>query len=80
VIFTNESNIDRWKNSRQKAVDSNLGRLEGFINRVKVPMQVFVACGIEGTGDAFRKPKSGMWRLMEWHFNSGIVIDMEQSF
>lgn len=80
VIFTNESNIDRWKNSRQKAVDSKLGRLEGFINRVKVPMQVFVACGIEGTGDAFRKPKSGMWRLMERHFNSGIVIDMEQSF
>lgn len=80
VIFTNESNIDRWKNSRQKAIDSKLGRLEGFIKRVKVPMQVFVACGIEGTGDSFRKPKSGMWRLMERHFNSGIVIDMEQSF
>ncbi|KAH9310588.1 hypothetical protein KI387_025623, partial [Taxus chinensis] len=80
VIFTNESNIDRWKNSRQKAVDSKVGRLEGFIKRVEVPIQVFIACGIEGTGDLFRKPKPGMWRLMEQHFNSGISADMEQSF
>uniref|UniRef100_A0A0D6R2Q3 PARP-type domain-containing protein n=1 Tax=Araucaria cunninghamii TaxID=56994 RepID=A0A0D6R2Q3_ARACU len=80
VIFTNESNIERWKNSRQKAIDSKVGRLEGFIKRVKVPMQVFIACGIEGSGDPFRKPKPGMWRLMQRHFNSGIAVDMEQSF
>ena len=40
VVFTNESNIDRWKNSRQKAIDSKIGRLEGFMNVVNVPMQV----------------------------------------
>ncbi|XP_057813837.2 polynucleotide 3'-phosphatase ZDP isoform X2 [Cryptomeria japonica] len=80
VIFTNESNIDRWKNSRQKAIDSKVGRLEGFIKRVEVPIQIFIACGIEGTGDPFRKPKPGMWRLMERHFNAGIAVDMEQSF
>eukprot|EP01018_Ginkgo_biloba_P015383 Gb_29459 [translate_table: standard] len=69
------TNKDSWM---QKAVDSKLGRLEGFIKRVKIPIQVFVACGIEGTGDPFRKPKPGMWRLMEQHFNSGIAVDMEQ--
>jgi hypothetical protein len=41
VIFTNESNIDRWKNKRQQAVDSKVGRLDNFIKCVKVPIQVF---------------------------------------
>lgn len=40
VIFTNESNIERWKNKRQVAVDSKIGRLENFIKHVKVPIQV----------------------------------------
>ncbi|KAI8552441.1 hypothetical protein RHMOL_Rhmol06G0267000 [Rhododendron molle] len=84
VIFTNESNIDRWKNKRQVAVDSKIGRLTNFIKHVNVPMQVFIACGIGKSGgqteDPFRKPKPGMWHLMDWHFNSGISIDMDQSF
>lgn len=84
VIFTNESNIERWKNKRQQAVDSKVGRLDNFIECVKVPIQVFIACGI-GKGkatpdDKFRKPNSGMWWLMAEHFNSGIAIDMDQSF
>lgn len=41
VIFTNESNIERWKNKRQQAVDSKVGRLDNFIECVKVPIQVF---------------------------------------
>ncbi|XP_058221498.1 polynucleotide 3'-phosphatase ZDP isoform X2 [Rhododendron vialii] len=84
VIFTNESNIDRWKNKRQVAVDSKIGRLTNFIKHVNVPMQVFIACGIGKSGgqteDPFRKPNPGMWHLMDWHFNSGISIDMDQSF
>ncbi|XP_043715990.1 polynucleotide 3'-phosphatase ZDP isoform X2 [Telopea speciosissima] len=84
VIYTNESNIERWKNKRQLAVDSKLGRLNNFIEHVKVPIQVFVACGLgKTTGqteDPFRKPKTGMWRIMEQQFNSGIPIDMDQSF
>ncbi|KAL2944553.1 Polynucleotide 3'-phosphatase ZDP [Bienertia sinuspersici] len=79
VIYTNESNIDRWKNKRQKAVDSKLGRLNNFINLVKVPIQVYIACGF-GPDDPYRKPKTGMWHVMEKHFNSGIPIDMEESF
>ncbi|TKY66424.1 Polynucleotide 3'-phosphatase ZDP [Spatholobus suberectus] len=87
VIFTNESNIERWKNKRQVAVDSKIGRLNNFIEKVKVPVQVFIACGVGKSGkadkkedDPFRKPKPGMWHLMEQHFNSGIAIDMDQSF
>ncbi|XP_038689001.1 polynucleotide 3'-phosphatase ZDP isoform X2 [Tripterygium wilfordii] len=83
VIFTNESNIDRWKNKRQVAVDSKLGRLSNFIKQVKVPIQVFVACGYDnsdGSQDPFRKPEPGMWRIMEKHFNSDISINMDQSF
>ncbi|KAF3434313.1 hypothetical protein FNV43_RR25416 [Rhamnella rubrinervis] len=84
VIFTNESNIERWKNKRQAAVDSKIGRLNNFIKKVKVPIQVFIACGIAKPGgqaeDPFRKPKPGMWHLMEQRFNSGIAIDKDQSF
>jgi len=40
VIFTNESNIERWKNKRQVAVDSKIGRLNNFIEKVKVAVQV----------------------------------------
>ncbi|WZZ42541.1 hypothetical protein YC2023_038800 [Brassica napus] len=83
VIFTNESNIDRWKNKRQAAVDSKIGRLNSFIKRVEVPIQVFIACGVASSGgkdDLYRKPKAGMWQLMKKHFNSGIEIDMDKSF
>lgn len=45
-------------------------------------LQVFIACGLGESKnqacDPFRKPKPGMWRLMEEHLNSGIAIDMEQ--
>lgn len=49
---------------------------------VFICMQVFIACGIgksDGqTEDLYRKPKTGMWHLMEKQFNSGIPIDMDQ--
>ncbi|KAL2496516.1 Polynucleotide 3'-phosphatase ZDP [Forsythia ovata] len=82
VIFTNESNIERWKNKRQAAVDSKIGRLENFIKLVKVPIQVFIACGLSSgkPEDPFRKPKPGMWRIMEKQFNSGLPVDMDRSF
>lgn len=47
-------------------------------------MQVFIACGIGKSNgqaeDPYRKPKPGMWHLMEKHFNSGIAVDMDQLF
>lgn len=82
VIFTNESNIERWKKSRQAAVDSKIGRLEQFIKVAGVPIQVFIACGLSKIKpeDRFRKPKTGMWNIMKKHFNSGVSIDMDESF
>ncbi|MCD7470623.1 hypothetical protein HAX54_010605 [Datura stramonium] len=82
VIFTNESNIERWKKSRQAAVDSKIGRLEQFIKVVGVPIQVFIACGLSKIKpeDPFRKPKTGMWNIMKKQFNSGVPIDLDESF
>ncbi|KAJ3695190.1 hypothetical protein LUZ60_000567 [Juncus effusus] len=82
VIFTNEANIERWKNKRQQAVDSKIGRLNNFIKLVNLPIQVFIACGttIKEVQDPFRKPNPGLWKLMEQHFNSQISIDYDQSF
>eukprot|EP00850_Spirogloea_muscicola_P015554 SM000120S25703 [mRNA] locus=s120:188501:192242:+ [translate_table: standard] len=74
VIFTNESNIDRWTKSRQKAIDSKLGRLEGFRSKM------FVACGLSNTGDPSRKPGSGMWHIFQRHLNGGVQIDLNSSF
>lgn len=54
------------------------------LTRLFILVQVFIACGIGKSGgqteDPFRKPNPGMWHLMDWHFNSGISIDMDQLF
>ncbi|XP_002971818.2 polynucleotide 3'-phosphatase ZDP [Selaginella moellendorffii] len=78
VVFTNESNIDRWTKSRQKAIDSKLGRLNAFMDLVKVPIQVVISCGLDG--DPCRKPAPGMWEFMERHLNGDIAIDRSMSF
>ncbi|KAI3502966.1 hypothetical protein L1887_31398 [Cichorium endivia] len=82
VIFTNEANIERWKNNRLVAVDSKIGRLDSFINLVNVPIEVLFACAVSKgqEHDPFRKPTTGIWRIMEQQFNSGISIDMDQYF
>lgn len=43
---------------------------------------MFIACGISSNGieDPFRKPKPGMWHVMENHLNSGIPIDIDRCF
>lgn len=42
VVFTNEANITIYKNARQKAVDSKIGRLEAFREKVQLPVQVII--------------------------------------
>ncbi|KAI3788245.1 hypothetical protein L2E82_01005 [Cichorium intybus] len=39
VIFTNEANIECWKNKRQVAVNSKIRRLNSFIKFVSVSFQ-----------------------------------------
>jgi len=58
-----------------------------LIQYLYLSVQVFIACGVglksgavKMNDDAYRKPKPGMWHLMEQHFNSGIVIDMDRLF
>ena len=78
VVFTNESNIDRFHNARQKAVDSKIGRLAGLAAAVGIPIQVYIACGKSGTGDPGRKPEAGMWHLLERQLNGGVEIDLSR--
>ncbi|CAE5967324.1 unnamed protein product [Arabidopsis arenosa] len=86
VIFTNESNIDRWKNKRQAAVDFENWTSQQFYRAREGPHSGVIACGVSssvgkgGKDDLYRKPKAGMWQLMKKHFNSGIAIDMDKSF
>ncbi|XP_040368902.1 uncharacterized protein LOC112198116 isoform X2 [Rosa chinensis] len=50
------------------------------VSDVKDKYKVFIACGTSQGEDPFRKPKPGLWHMLEQHFNSGISIDMKQSF
>ncbi|XP_040375483.1 polynucleotide 3'-phosphatase ZDP-like isoform X2 [Rosa chinensis] len=50
------------------------------VSDVKDKYKVFIACGTSQGEDPFRKPKPGLWHMLEQHFNSGISIGMKQSF
>ncbi|GJP54539.1 hypothetical protein CLOM_g13617, partial [Closterium sp. NIES-68] len=81
VIFTNESNIDRFTKQRQKAIESKIGRLTGFMQTAPdVPMQIFISCGRSHSGDLFRKPEGGLWHLLWRCLNGGVGLDMGRSF
>eukprot|EP00045_Choanoeca_perplexa_P001904 m.22269 g.22269 ORF g.22269 m.22269 type:complete len:359 (+) comp11226_c0_seq2:649-1725(+) len=66
VIVTNES-LARLKNFEpiRKHVAKKCGRLDGFVASVDVPITVF--CSL--LKDRFRKPESGVWDLLNTHFN-----------
>ncbi|CAI5519350.1 unnamed protein product, partial [Closterium sp. Naga37s-1] len=81
VIFTNESNIDRFTKQRHKAIESKIGRLNGFMRTVPgVPMQIFISCGRSNSGDLFRKPEGGLWHLLCECGNEERQVEWESSF
>ncbi|CAI7891592.1 unnamed protein product [Closterium sp. NIES-54] len=81
VIFTNESNIDRFTKQRHKAIESKIGRLNGFMRAVPgVPMQIFISCGRSNSGDLFRKPEVGLWHLLCECGNEERQVEWESSF
>ncbi|CAI5967677.1 unnamed protein product, partial [Closterium sp. NIES-65] len=81
VIFTNESNIDRFTKQRHKAIESKIGRLNGFMRAVPgVPMQIFISCGRSNSGDLFRKPEGGLWHLLCECGNEERQVEWESSF
>jgi DNA 3'-phosphatase len=60
VIFTNEAGIGKAKAKKENQIAQKLGRLNGFIRAVGVPMWAFCAT----KKDEYRKPMSKMWDLM----------------
>jgi len=82
VIFTNQSDIGKAAKpeTREKAILEKRGRLEGFVNLVGLPFQIYVATVKNHTPDPFRKPAGGMWKELIQNRNGGIAPDMERSF
>jgi len=88
VIFTNQSDIGKMvkPETRKKAIDEKLGRLQSFVSKVGIPIQVFIATvkapkneGGEAY-DLYRKPATGMWKFMIESCNDGVKPDMKTSF
>lgn len=81
VIMTNQSAIGKAKGSFDKTVAEKKGRLCGFVNKVGLPFQIFVAtAGDTKNPDKYRKPETGMWDFLQKYANQGVPIDMTKSF
>jgi DNA 3'-phosphatase len=80
VIFTNEAGIGKAKGAKEKQIAQKVGRLNGFIRAVGVPMWAFCAT----RKDEYRKPTARMWDLMRslsvGDSASAVQLDMEHSF
>jgi len=76
VIFTNQSEIGKFKGAKQKAVNEKIGRLGAFVAAMGLPMQVIAATD----KDDFRKPGTGMWDFFCKYFNEGVVPDKANCF
>ncbi|CAH2232847.1 jg16607 [Pararge aegeria aegeria] len=72
IIFSNQSPIG---NGRVKIEDFKK-KIEGIVEKLNVPIQVYLA-----TGKGFyRKPATGMWKLLAEKKNDNIPIDIGSSF
>ncbi|CAH0715595.1 unnamed protein product, partial [Brenthis ino] len=72
VIFSNQSPIG----SGRVKIDDFKKKIEGLVERLNVPVQVFLAAG----KGFYRKPAPGMWKLLVEKKNDNIPIDMHNSF
>eukprot|EP00095_Tigriopus_kingsejongensis_P001907 maker-scaffold726_size105808-snap-gene-0.22 protein:Tk01907 transcript:maker-scaffold726_size105808-snap-gene-0.22-mRNA-1 annotation:"bifunctional polynucleotide phosphatase kinase" len=73
VILTNQRGIATGK---VKFPDFKT-KVERIADKIRVPLQLFCC---SGDGGMFRKPRIGVWKLLEMSKNGGLPIDMEQSF
>lgn len=72
VVFTNQAGVE----SKKTTVDDVKKKIKMIQQRIEVPMQFFVATGSTN----YRKPRIGMWQLLEERFNDGIKVDRSSSF
>ncbi|XP_047030286.1 uncharacterized protein F21D5.5 [Helicoverpa zea] len=72
VILSNQAPIG---NGRVKIEDFKK-KIENIVTKLDVPFQVYIA-----TGKGFyRKPTTGMWKVLSEQKNDGLEIDMVESF
>lgn len=72
VILSNQAPIG---NGRVKIEDFKK-KIENIVTKLDVPFQVYIA-----TGKGFyRKPTTGMWKVLSEQKNGGLKIDMDESF
>ncbi|XP_068680786.1 uncharacterized protein [Montipora capricornis] len=76
VIFTNQAAIGKAKATKEKVIAEKKGRLMGFVKKVGLPFQIFVAT----SKDAYRKPNTAMWELFCQSHNGNQRVDKEKSF
>ncbi|RWS05930.1 bifunctional polynucleotide phosphatase/kinase-like protein [Dinothrombium tinctorium] len=72
VIFTNQSGISRG----HQTLKSFQKRIEAALSKINRPCLVFAAV----RDNIFRKPRPGMFYLLENEFNEGVEIDLSSSF
>ncbi|XP_053670040.1 uncharacterized protein F21D5.5 [Anopheles nili] len=72
VIFTNQAGIGNGK----IRIEDFRKKIEALVGKLGVPMQVFISTGM----GKYRKPRTGMWKMLCENKNDGLVIDMARSF
>ncbi|KAL5999062.1 hypothetical protein ACLOJK_010012 [Asimina triloba] len=80
VIFTNESNIERWKNKRQQAVDSKIGRLNNFIKSVKVPVQGHVSNMVYSRWELASVLSTACFPVDSFYAEGGKMLGLNRSY
>lgn len=71
-VFTNQAGIE----SKRVSISDVKKKMTMIQQRLEVPMQFFIATG----PTIYRKPRIGMWQLLQNRFNDDVKIDMTVSF
>ncbi|KAG5674964.1 hypothetical protein PVAND_004908 [Polypedilum vanderplanki] len=72
VVFTNQAGIE----TKKVTISEVKQKITMISERLEVPVQFFIAT----SSTNYRKPRTGMWELLQENFNDGIKIDKTSSF
>ncbi|XP_026461181.1 uncharacterized protein F21D5.5-like [Ctenocephalides felis] len=72
VIFTNQAGIGKGKTDPKEFK----GKVEAILNKLNVPMQVFIST----TKGIYRKPLTGMWKVLTEQKNCGVSVSKADCF
>lgn len=72
VVFTNQAGVEH----NRVTIPEIKKKITMIHKRLEVPMQFFISTA----STKYRKPRVGMWELLQNRFNDGVKIDMTSSF